>query len=103
MSRLHRLPAAGPLDGDSLKPLLEDPGAKWDHPAFSYIRRGNILGASVRDERYRYTEWNGGAEGVELYDHRLDPREGRNMADAPGYAKQRKRLKKLLASGTYPG
>jgi hypothetical protein len=37
------------------------------------------MGYSIRDERYRYTMWNGGAEGEELYDYREDPRELKNV------------------------
>jgi hypothetical protein len=34
----------------------------------------------VRTERWRYSEWNGGSKGVELYDHDSDPGEWQNLA-----------------------
>jgi uncharacterized sulfatase len=34
----------------------------------------------VRTDRWRYTEWDGGKRGVELYDHQEDPQEFRNVA-----------------------
>jgi uncharacterized sulfatase len=78
------------LSGRSLKPLLQDPGRPWDHPAFTQILRpadqrlpAPVMGRSVRTERWRYTEWNGGSEGVELYDHEADPGEFKNLARSP--------------------
>jgi len=38
------------------------------------------MGYSLRTERYRYTEWEFGEEGAELYDYQKDPREVRNLA-----------------------
>jgi hypothetical protein len=29
--------------------------------------------------------WNGGQDGVELYDHTIDPQEQQNVADLPEY------------------
>jgi uncharacterized sulfatase len=69
------------LEGRSLMPLLKNSNAKWDKPAYTYIRRSNVLGVSVRDERYRYTEWDGGDKGRELYDYETDPLEKRNLAE----------------------
>jgi arylsulfatase A-like enzyme len=53
-------------------------------------------GRSVRTERWRYTEWDEGRKGVELYDHNNDPREYRNLAGDPAYAKTIEELKRLL-------
>jgi uncharacterized sulfatase len=78
LAGLCGLPAPREIDGESFAPLLRDPAASWDHPAYTFIRRGKVMGASVRTERYRYTEWDRGA--AELYDHQTDPRESRNLA-----------------------
>jgi uncharacterized sulfatase len=79
-------PPAG-LHGRSLVPLLANPTAPWDHPAISQVRRGaspdTFMGYSIRTEQWRYTEWDGGARGVELYDEVDDPDELRNLADDP--------------------
>jgi hypothetical protein len=39
-----------------------------------------VAGYSLRTERYRYTMWDDGQAGEELYDYRRDPREMRNLA-----------------------
>jgi len=70
------MPHASP--GQSLRAQLVDvtaPAAKTI--AVTFVRQG---GYSLRTERYRYTEWKGGAAGVELYDHQTDPHEWRNLA-----------------------
>jgi arylsulfatase A-like enzyme len=54
------------------------------------------MGRSVRTERWRYTEWDEGRKGVELYDHASDPREYHNLANDPAYAKTVEELKRLL-------
>ena len=41
------------------------------------------MGNSVRTERFRYSEWDGGREGKELYDEQKDPKEYHNLADDP--------------------
>ena len=72
------------LHGRSLTPLLKDPKAKWDYPALTQVRRGpaatGYMGYSVRTEKWRYTEWEGGKRGAELYDETADPHERRNLA-----------------------
>jgi uncharacterized sulfatase len=102
-------PKVPKLDGVSLKPLLDDPGAKWDRPAYSQVSRGTptttgektgknpwFMGRSVRTERYRYTEWDGGKKGVQLIDYEKDPGELVNLADDPKYADVVKQMKALL-------
>ncbi len=89
------------LEGASLRPLLDDPAAKWDRPAFTQVQRGNIPGHSVRTERWRYTEWNRGANGAELYDHTSDPQELHNLAAVPEHSKAVAELKALL-KGIHP-
>jgi arylsulfatase A-like enzyme len=43
-------------------------------------------GYTLRTEHWRYTEWDGGRQGRELYDHRNDPRELTNLASQPAHA-----------------
>jgi iduronate 2-sulfatase len=84
------------LAGASLKPLLEDPTKAWNRPAFTQVQRGNYAGHSVRTERWRYTEWDDGKEGVELYDHDADPKEYKNLATDAKYAANVAELKALV-------
>ena len=89
------------LAGKSLRPLLKNPNAKWDKPAITQQRRGNaqngfFMGYSVRNERYRYTEWDEGRKGVELYDYDRDPNELKNVANDPKYVKVVEQMKRLL-------
>jgi uncharacterized sulfatase len=84
------------LSGKSLVPLLNDPKASWDKPALTFVRRGRVLGVSIRTERWRYTEWDEGRMGVELYDHENDPHEWRNLVNNPKFADVVKEMKRLI-------
>ena len=89
------------LHGRSLKPLLENPQAKWNHPPFSQVQRGKVMGYSIRTDRYRYTLWinlsNNDTEGEELYDYQTDPREFKNIAAiAPQKAALRQQPETIL-------
>ena len=68
------------LQGRSLRPLLDTPDAPLSKPAFTQVQRGKFAGRSVRTERWRYTEWDEGRQGVELYDHDADSGEWHNVA-----------------------
>lgn len=84
------------LQGASLRPLLEDPSSEWKRPAFTQVQRGGFPGHSVRTERWRYTEWDAGKKGAELYDHKTDPGEIHNLAGDPEHAATIVQLKGLL-------
>ena len=86
------------LDGKTLKPLLENPKASWDRPAITQTMFQKIQGYSLRTERYRYTEWNEGAEGLQLYDHSNDPKEMKNLANDPSHKATLAELAKQLRS-----
>jgi uncharacterized sulfatase len=91
-------PPAG-LQGASLRPLLDDPSRAWDRAAYTQVQRGGFPGRSVRTERWRYTEWDAGKKGVQLYDLDADPRETRNLAEDPAHAKTVEELRALLRKG----
>jgi arylsulfatase A-like enzyme len=55
-------------------------------------REMNIMGYTLRTDRYRYTEWDRGGEGSELYDYAVDPFEYRNLAGDESYAEIREQL-----------
>lgn len=75
------LKAPKTAEGKSLRPLLEDPSLAWDSVARTQVIRGKSVGRTVRNEKWRYTEWDGGKSGRELYDHGNDPAELHNLAD----------------------
>lgn len=81
------LPKRDDLDGRSLLPLLEDPGAGWGHPALTTHGKDNH---AVRTERYRYIRYRDGSE--ELYDHREDPHEWDNLAAMAEFAPLKEKL-----------
>lgn len=85
--------------GASLRPLLENPRARWNRPAYTQTSRGKFMGRTVRNERYRYTEWADGQSGVELYDHQTDPGEITNIAERPDMAGVTDEMKQLLQRG----
>ena len=54
------------------------------------------MGYSLRNERYRYTYWNQGRLGEELYDYQRDPRELVNLAKDPAVDGLRQSLRAQL-------
>jgi iduronate 2-sulfatase len=104
--------AGGPKpNGTSLRPLLDNPAARWEEPAYTQVMRGNpnpppaeqgqrrnppFTGRSVRTEEWRYTEWEDGQRGRELYDHRTDPKETKNLAEDAKYAPTVEQMRELL-------
>ncbi len=84
------------LEGVSLRPLLKDPDAAWDQPAFTVQPRHWFIGRSIRTERWRFTEWDEGRRGSMLFDHDADPHETRNLAADPAHKAVLARLRKQL-------
>jgi len=103
------LPARNGLDGIDLSPLLDDPNRPGKQSAYTVVSRTNdplanasqvmdYLGRSVRTDRWRYTEWDGGKRGVELYDHNSDPHEWKNLAADAKHADTVRQLRALLTA-----
>lgn len=90
------------LAGNNLIPLLNKPDRKWDKAAYTQIMRSpeKFMGRSVRTERWRYTEWDQGRKGIQLYDHKNDPHEHNNLAEDPNYAKIKNEMSVLLKAHT---
>ena len=97
------LSVPGHLEGLGMMPLVESPDRPWKAAAFSQYPRGNIMGYTMRTRDFRYTEWKdrktGKAAARELYDHRSDPQENKNLADKPDCAADQKRLAQMLSAG----
>ncbi len=96
LAELCSLPAPDGLEGHSLAALLRDPGAAWNHPAYSVCRNAGTIGESIRTERWRYSRWDEGRAGELLFDEQNDPHEQKNLAADPEYADVVKQLRSQL-------
>jgi arylsulfatase A-like enzyme len=96
LAELCDLPVPAGTEGASLAPLLENPRASWDRPAFSVWSEDGktIHGTAVRTERWRYAEFSEnypaygehGKPGAMLLDPINDPLGLKNFANDPKYA-----------------
>jgi uncharacterized sulfatase len=102
---LAGLPPASHVEGRSLVPLLRQPDRDWPQPAFSQLPLQERLpggariteemqGRSVRDGRWNYVAWDGGAEA--LFDLQSDPYQMQNLAARPEHAATLGAMQKLL-------
>ena len=102
---LSNLPnPAHALEGTSFKPLLANPGQPWKSAAFSESKRERYHGRTLREKRYRYTEWtplspNAGETLQELYDLEEDPFEYENLAVDPAHRETVDELSGRLHAG----
>jgi arylsulfatase A-like enzyme len=114
LAGLCGLAAPDNLQGQSLVPMLRDPAVPGRGWAITQVVRGGggrnrpaltadkspddrrYVGYTLRTPRWRYTEWDEGRMGVELYDHDADPRELKNLGTDPAFAADRDSLAKLL-------
>lgn len=95
----HRVPDF--CEGQSLKPLLQNPQRRWKQAAFSMYAGG----VSMKTDRYRYTAWpiaDKPTQARMLYDHQTDPHENVNIAEDPQHAALVARLHQQLRAGWKP-
>jgi iduronate 2-sulfatase len=119
LAELCGLKGPANLSGKSLAPQMNDPSQAGKGFALTQVRRGGgggkakkagkiadanatekqkskagpaFVGYSLRTDRYRYTEWDDGKQGVELYDHEKDPQEFTNLAKDSQHAETVKQL-----------
>lgn len=98
LSGRRGLPQRGDLEGRSLRPLLDDPAAPWDHAAYTInARNSQPVNLAVSTERYRYIEYADTKKPAELYDLKADPREWTDLASRPEHAETLTKMKKLAA------
>ena len=104
------LPARDDIEGLSLVPVLQEPSRPWKTAAFSQFPRPwsyqgepQVMGYTMRTDRYRYSEWqdfrSGDVLGRELYDHSVSSSEVHNVADNPENAEIVTDLSTRLSSG----
>jgi iduronate 2-sulfatase len=90
LAAIAGVPAPANLQGQDLTPLLIDPSREGRGWALCQVTRRSgedmYSGYSLRTARWRYTEWDEGRQGRELYDHANDPRELTNLAESRDHA-----------------
>ena len=110
LTDLCGLPQPTHLEGISLRPLLDEPKRRvksaaltW-HPRPAYPADGEdpeVMGYSLRTDRFRYTEWrdyqSGDVVAQELYDHQQDSNETINLAGDEESAATLRKLSERLA------
>lgn len=87
MLELCNLPNVTGLEGTSLMPILEDPAIRRIEPVITTWYYDNHAARSLN---FRYIRYRDGSE--ELYDHRSDPNEHRNLASDPERARIKEKL-----------
>jgi uncharacterized sulfatase len=100
LTELCGVPTPEGLEGGSLAALIDDPRRALKKAAFTIVQRSaNLQGRSVRTERFRYTQWADGRQGVELYDLDADPQEYINLAQDERHAAALGEMRRLLHGG----
>ena len=85
------------VDGVSLVPWLKNPSQVREEPAITTWGRGNY---TVRTRNWRYIRYFDGSE--ELYYHKQDPDEWKNLAGLSEFAAKKEELKKWLPKKESP-
>jgi len=83
LADLCGLAAPPDLGGTSLRGVLDDPSTAGKSAAFTQVKRGQFHGYSIRTDHWRYTLWDEGRKGEQLFDMQGDSRETTNLAARP--------------------
>ena len=94
---LAGLPANPLNEGNDITPLLQNPNAHWTKPAITTLAQNEH---SICDGRYRYIIYRDGSE--ELYDHKHDPLEWKNLAADKKYADVKAHLRTFIPKVNVP-
>jgi arylsulfatase A-like enzyme len=84
------------LQGKDFSDVLRNPGNSFRDHVNAIIKRGSFLGRTVKTREWRYTEWDDGKKGTELYDQLNDPLEYNNLAGDPAYDSLKAVMKSLI-------
>ncbi len=98
LADLCGLQAPAYLNGVTLRPVLDDPAKSVKDAALTQLRRGQFDGYSIRTDKWRYTQWDGGQKGEQLYDMQADPGETKNLAADEQQAATVKELRERIGA-----
>ena len=91
------------VSGKSFAPLLKDSNARVRESALTELgvntgQGAKVSGYSIKTDRYRLTQWGyNGVLGFELYDHKFDKEELKNLAKVDSYKFIKDSLTKVLS------
>ncbi len=109
LTELCSVTAPDNLQGQSLVPMLNDPTLQGRGWTLTQVTRGSnektTFGYTLRTRRWRFTEWDSGNQGRELYDHKTDPLEQTNLWEDPAHSDRVQRLArrvKTISKRTLP-
>ena len=94
LAELCALPVPAHIEGTSFVPVMRRPERAWKTAAFSRLLNGS---RTIRTDHFRLIVHPDGQ--MELYDHRTDPAEDRNLAADPAHQETVSTLRAALESG----
>jgi uncharacterized sulfatase len=84
------------LEGKSFTDVLINPSTPFRNEVRAIINRGEMIGRMIKNEDFRYVEWENGKKGRELYDQKNDQVEYNNLAEKAEYSSVVNEMKELL-------
>jgi len=97
LTDLCDIPTPKHVQGESIRPLLTNPGSAWDKPAITTYK---FMNHAVRSEGWRLIRYADGGE--ELYDESQDPYEWTNLARKPEFTAPKRELSRWLPKENEP-